>query len=74
MVQINTSDDLVAQIDELGVAGTVKAHRKPPLPTRILRDLYELYHDQDTYLEFLAHYPLIPSDLADLIAWMLTIE
>ena len=42
MVQIiNTSDDLVAQIDALGVAETVKAHRKPPLPTRILRDLYE---------------------------------
>ena len=68
MVQINTSDDLVAQIDALGVADTVKAHRKPPLPTRILRDLHELYHDQDTYLEFLANYPLIPSDLADLIA------
>jgi uncharacterized protein (DUF2336 family) len=68
MVQINTSDDLVAQIDALGVADTVKAYRKPPLPTRILRDLYELYHDQDRYLEFLAHYPLIPSDLADLIA------
>jgi hypothetical protein len=69
MVQIiNTSDDLVAQIDALGVAETVKAHRKPPLPTRILRDLYELYHDQDVYLEFLAHYPLIPSDLADQIA------
>ena len=68
MVQINSSDELVAQIDALGVAGTVKAHRKPPLPTRILRDLYELYHDQDTYLEFLACYPLIPSDLADLIA------
>ncbi|WP_206753263.1 hypothetical protein [Lentimonas sp. CC10] len=68
MVQINTSDDLVEQIDELGVAETVKLHRKPPLPTRILRDLYELYHDQDIYLEFLAHYPLIPSDLADQIA------
>lgn len=69
MVQIiNTSDDLVEQIDELGVAETVKLHRKPPLPTRILRDLYELYHDQDVYLEFLAHYPLIPSDLADQIA------
>ena len=68
MVQINTSDDLVAQIDEIGVAETVKEHRKPPLPTRILRDLYELYHDQDVYLEFLAHYPLIPSDLADQIA------
>ena len=68
MVQINTCDNLVAQIDELGVAETVKIHRKPPLPTRILRDLYELYHDQDVYLEFLAHYPLIPSDLADQIA------
>jgi hypothetical protein len=68
MVQINSSEDLVAQIDECGVTETVKAHRKPPLPTRILRDLYELYHDQDVYLEFLAHYPLIPSDLADQIA------
>jgi len=43
-------------------------HRKPPLLTRILRDLYDLYHDQDRYLSFLAHYPLIPSDLAEQIA------
>ncbi|MGJ8639662.1 MAG: hypothetical protein ACSHYA_09740 [Opitutaceae bacterium] len=68
MQTIITSDDLVEQIDEIGIAETVKIHRKPPLPTRILRDLYELYHDQDHYLSFLAHYPLIPSDLADTIA------
>jgi len=69
MVQaINTCEDLVAQIDAIGVAETVKAHRKPPLMSRILRDLYDLYHDQDTYLSFLAHYPLIPSDMADQIA------
>jgi hypothetical protein len=69
MVQtIENCEDLVAQIDELGVEATVRAHRKPPLLTRILRDLYDLYHDQDVYLSFLAHYPLIPSDLADQIA------
>lgn len=69
MVQeIETCEDLVAQIDEIGVEATVRAHRKPPLLTRILRDLYDLYHDQDVYLSFLAHYPLIPSDLADQIA------
>lgn len=69
MVQaIETCEDLVAQIDALGVAATVKAHRKPPLMSRILRDLYDLYHDQDRYLAFLAHYPLIPSDLADQMA------
>ena len=69
MVQIiETCEDLVAQIDEIGVLATVKAHRKPPLLTRILRDLHELYHDQDRYLSFLAHYPLIPSDLAEQIA------
>jgi hypothetical protein len=69
MVQtIDSCEDLVAQIDAIGVEETVKAHRKPPLLTRILRDLYELYHDQDRYLSFLAHYPLVPSDLADQIA------
>jgi hypothetical protein len=69
MVQtIDNCEDLVAQIDAIGVEETVKAHRKPPLLTRILRDLYELYHDQDRYLSFLAHYPLVPSDLADQIA------
>ncbi|MDQ8194388.1 hypothetical protein QEH59_08120 [Coraliomargarita sp. SDUM461004] len=69
MVQtIETCEDLVAQIDDLGVEATVRAHRKPPLLTRILRDLYDLYHDQDVYLSFLAHYPLIPSDLAEQIA------
>lgn len=36
--------------------------------TRILRELYELYLDQPKYVEFLAHYPLIPSDLAERIA------
>jgi hypothetical protein len=66
--EINNCEQLVAQIDQLGVAQTVKLHRKPPLPTRILRDLHALYHDQDLYLSFLAHYPLIPSDLADQIA------
>jgi hypothetical protein len=69
MVQtIATCEDLVAQIDAQGIAATVKAHRKPPLLSRILRELYELYHDQDRYVCFLAHYPLIPSDLADQIA------
>ena len=75
MVQaIENCQDLVAQIDTLGVAATVKAHRKPPLMSRILRELYELYHDQDRYLAFLAHYPLIPSDLADQIASQLDPE
>lgn len=75
MVQtINTCEDLVVQIDEMGVTETVKAHRKPPLMSRILRDLYDLYHDQDTYLTFLAHYPLIPSDMADQIASQLDPE
>lgn len=68
MQAIETCQDLVAQIDEHGIAPVVRVHRKPPLPTRILRDLYELYHDQDRYLSFLAYYPLIPSDLADKIA------
>jgi hypothetical protein len=69
MVQtIETCQDLVAQIDAIGIAATVKAHRKPPLLTRILRELFDLYHDQDRYLSFLAHYPLIPSDLAEQIA------
>ena len=68
MGQINTCDELIAQIDTLGIEGTVKAYRKPPLHTRILRDLYELYIDVPKYVEFLAHYPLIPSDLAERIA------
>ena len=68
MGQIDTCDDLIEQIEALGIEGTVKAYRKPPLHTRILRDLYELYIDVPKYVEFLAHYPLIPSDLAERIA------
>lgn len=68
MGQIETCDDLIEQIEALGIEETVKAYRKPPLHTRILRDLYELYIDVPKYVEFLAHYPLIPSDLAERIA------
>ncbi len=68
MGQINTYQDLVDAIDAHGIEETVKAYRKPPLHTRILRELYDLYLDQPKYVEFLAHYPLIPSDLAERIA------
>ena len=68
MGQIDSCDELIEQIEALGIEATVKAHRKPPLHTRILRDLYELYIDVPNYVEFLAHYPLIPSDLAERIA------
>ena len=40
MGQIETCDDLIEQIEALGIEETVKAYRKPPLHTRILRDLY----------------------------------
>jgi hypothetical protein len=68
MGQISTYQELIAAIDRDGVAATVRAHRKPPLHTRILRELYELYPDRPEYIIFLAEYPLIPSDLADTIA------
>ncbi|WP_269524002.1 hypothetical protein [Coraliomargarita parva] len=68
MGQISNYQDLVDAIDRDGVQATVKANRKPPLHTRILRDLYDLYLDQPKYVEFLVCYPLIPSDLAERIA------
>ena len=68
MGEISTYQDLVEAIDRDGVEATVRANRKPPLHTRILRELYDLYLDQPHYLAFLAHYPLIPSDLAERIA------
>lgn len=68
MGQIDNYEDLVDAIDRDGIEATVKAHRKPPLHTRILRELYDLYLDQPKYVEFLANYPLIPSDLAERIA------
>ena len=46
MGQINSYQDLVQAIDEHGIEATVKAYRKPPLHTRILRELYDLYLDQ----------------------------
>ena len=74
MGQINSYQDLVQAIDEHGIEATVKAYRKPPLHTRILRELYDLYLDQPQYIEFLAHYPLIPSDLAERIGQALSPE
>lgn len=68
MGQITTYQELVEAIERDGVAQTVKANRKPPLHTRILRELYELYPDCPEYITFLAEYPLIPSDLAEKIA------
>lgn len=68
MGQISTYQDLVDAIEQDGVEQTVRANRKPPLHTRILRELYELYPDRPEYVAFLAEYPLIPSDLAETIA------
>ncbi|MGB0415529.1 MAG: hypothetical protein ACPGKS_01635 [Coraliomargarita sp.] len=68
MGEISTYQDLVEAIDRDGVEVSVRTNRKPPLHTRILRELYDLYLDQPRYVEFLAHYPLIPSDLAERIA------
>ena len=65
MGQISTYQELIEAIDRDGVAQTVRANRKPPLHTRILRELYELYPDRPEYVVFLAEYPLIPSDLAE---------
>lgn len=74
MGPIDSCEALVEAIDTLGIEATVRKYRKPPLHTRILRDLYDLYHDQATYLEFLVNYPLIPSDLAERISIEADIE
>lgn len=62
---VDTIKALQELIEQRGVAGAVRACRRPPLPSRLLREAYEAYGGEGALMEFLARYPLIPSDLAE---------
>lgn len=62
---MNTVEELIDLIEIKGVAGAIRATRRPPLPTRLLRELYQDFRDREQFLLFVASYPLAPSDLAE---------
>lgn len=75
---METVDDIRNALEEKGVEATLRSCRRPPLPTRLLRDLYDDFvrlqtdatSEQDLQaLLFVSSYPLIPSDLAERICF-----
>lgn len=65
---IDTIADLRELVRSKGVSAALRACRRPPLSSRLLRDLYQQCGDDAMLMEFLAGYPLIPSDLAGQMA------
>lgn len=61
-----TKDELRSQIAELGCEQICRKYRRPPLPSRLLRDLSEENQPSDQL--FIASYPLSPSDLLESLA------
>ncbi len=62
-----TADSLLAQIHADGLRRTLNAHRKPPVPSRILQELTTRTDDPEG-LHFVAAYPLSPSHLLESLA------
>ncbi|MCD8481378.1 MAG: hypothetical protein LR015_01085 [Verrucomicrobia bacterium] len=50
-----------------GANACIKQWRKPPVPSKVLRELYETYWHEAAAREFLLNYPFIPSDLLDVL-------
>lgn len=71
---VDTIEALQELIRQRGVAGAVRACRRPPVPSRLLREIHGEYREDSLLLEFLARYPLIPSDLAEQMAETLAEE
>lgn len=63
----DTAAELLEIILESGIPRICKAYRKPPLPTRLLRDLYAI-EDRPEARRFIAAYPLSPSDLLEALS------
>ncbi len=64
----DTPEQLLTLIREKGIAETCKRFRKPPLPSRLIRALYDTYREEQSAIAFIAHYSLSPSELLEKIA------
>lgn len=58
-------EDFRLQLRKSGIPGMIKAWRKTPLPSRILREALDLHSNDDEILRFLAEYPMTPADLVE---------
>lgn len=63
----DTAQELLEIILELGIPRICKTYRRPPLPTRLLRELYAI-GGQPEARRFIAAYPLSPSDLLETLS------
>lgn len=52
-------------LQNAGANACIKQWRKPPVPSKILRELYETYWQEPATKDFLLNYPFMPSDLLD---------
>lgn len=59
-----TTDELLTVLKADGVSNACKRFKKPPIPSKLLRELYE-GQATELGLLFLATYPLAPSDLLE---------
>lgn len=60
-------DELLERIQRDGIVRACSVFRRPPLPSRLLRELYD--HRQDPLgRRFIAAYPLSPSDLLECLS------
>ncbi|NCD31841.1 MAG: hypothetical protein EOL87_00335 [Spartobacteria bacterium] len=66
MAVLLTTDELLAEIREKGIAKTVSSYRREPLSSRTLQDLFETEDVPEARL-FLASYPNVPSLILDQI-------
>jgi len=62
--QPNSAQDLNNLIQDEGASAVIARFKKPPLSSRLLRDLYQDFASNTVY-RFIAAYPLSPSDLLE---------
>lgn len=63
--EFSSYEDFRRQLQKTGVPGMIKAWRKSPLPSRILREALDQHSDDHEVLRFLAEYPMTPADLIE---------
>lgn len=63
----DTAQELLDIILDLGIPRICKTYRRPPLPSRLLRELYAIA-DPPEARRFIAAYPLSPSDLLEVLS------
>jgi hypothetical protein len=63
--EFSSYEDFRRQLESTGIPGMIKAWRKSPLPSRILREALDQHADDQEVLRFLAEYPMTPADIVE---------